>query len=246
MPRRGAIHIGTSGWNYPHWRGRFYPERLLAQDMLPFYAERLETVEINKSHYRLLKTEEVTNWAAQVPAQFRFACKAHRFTTHNKKLKNPVASTEKFFPPLNPLGRKLGPILFQLPPKWRANPERLDTFLAAMPKGHRYAVEFRDPSWYCDAVTAILKRHRAAFCIYELAGHVSPETVTAPFVYVRLHGPDGKYQGCYDDAALRDWAGKIRVWSSAGKAVYCYFDNDDSAYAAFNAMRLRALLDQRP
>jgi uncharacterized protein YecE (DUF72 family) len=242
MPRHGAVHIGTSGWNYPHWRGRFYPERFPARDMLPFYAERLATVEINKSHYRLLEPDEVAAWAAQAPARFRFACKAHRFTTHNKKLNDPVASTEKFFPPLKPLGRKLGPVLFQLPPKWRANPERLDAFLAAMPKGHLYTVEFRDRSWYCDEVTAVLKRRHAAFCIYELAGHRSPETVTAPFVYIRLHGPDGKYQGRYDDATLRGWAGKIRAWSRAGKAVYCYFDNDDRAYAPFNAMRLRELL----
>lgn len=243
MARHGAIHIGTSGWNYAHWRGRFYPERLPAKDMLAFYAERLRTVEINKSHYRLLSAAEVAAWTGQAPRGFVFACKAHRFTTHNKKLKDPVSSTERFFPPLKPLGRRLGPILFQLPPKWRRNVERLDAFLAAMPKGHRYAVEFRDETWFDDAVLTVLRRHRAAFCIYELDGRRTPEPVTARFVYIRLHGPGGKYQGNYSEAALRGWADKIRAWSHAGKAVYCYFDNDDSAYAAFNAMRLREMLD---
>jgi uncharacterized protein YecE (DUF72 family) len=210
--------------------------------MLPVYAEHLRSVEINKSHYRLLKPGEVAHWAQQVLAGFVCACKAHRFTTHNKKLKDPISSTEKFFPPLKQLGRKLGPILFQLPPRWRRNVERLDAFLAAMPKGHQYAVEFRNESWYSDDVLKVLRRHRAAFCIYELAGHRSPEVVAACFVYLRLHGPGAKYQGEYDDGTVQNWAAKIRAWSNTGRPVYCYFDNEANAYAAFNAMRLRELL----
>lgn len=241
--KAGRVHIGTSGWNYAHWRGRFYPDKLPAREWLPYYAERFRSVEVNKSHYRLLTPEETARWAEQTPDDFLFAVKAHRFTTHNKKLKDPVESTIRFFPPLESLGEKLGPILFQLPPKWGCNAERLDAFIAAMPPRYRQAYEFRHEAWFCADALDVLRRHSAAFCIYELAGLRSPEEVTAPFVYIRLHGPGGKYQGSYDDATLAAWADKIRAWTGSGLDVYCYFDNDDSAYAVFNAMTLRAMLE---
>jgi uncharacterized protein YecE (DUF72 family) len=140
------------------------------------------------------------------------------------------------------LGEHLGPILFQLPPRWRFNAERLDGFLGALSGDFRYAFELRDRSWLNDQVLELLARANAAFCIYELDGFRSPKSVTADFVYVRLHGPDGPYRGDYDTGVLSAWADTISGWRSSGLDVYCYFDNDEAGYAAKNALSLRAML----
>jgi uncharacterized protein YecE (DUF72 family) len=142
------------------------------------------------------------------------------------------------------LGEKLGPLLFQIPPGWKANPERLRSFLEALPKGYRYAFEFRDPSWFNEDITALLERRNAAFCIYEIEGRQSPQMVTADFVYVRLHGPDGAYQGSYSPEALRRWAGYILDRRRQGKDLYFYFDNDQAGNAALNALELEAMLER--
>ena len=140
------------------------------------------------------------------------------------------------------LGRKLGPILFQLPPKWKVNVDRLETFLQALPPQHRYAFEFREPSWHTESVYETLQRYKAAFCIYDLAGFHSPILLTATFGYVRLHGPGCKYQGCYSAEALHRWAAQLAAWSEKLRDVYVYFDNDDSGYAPRNALELKELL----
>jgi uncharacterized protein YecE (DUF72 family) len=237
------IRIGTSGWHYKHWCGNFYPERMPAAKMLAWYYARFDTVEINNSFYMLPKIETLAGWRDATPANFEFAIKASRFLTHNKKLKEPQNALDNFLPRAEALGAKLGPILFQLPPAWRLNLERLEEFLAALPRYHRYTFEFREPTWLNDRVYDVLRRYNAAFCIYELAGFHSPIEVTADWTYTRLHGPTpNKYQGSYPDATLRAWAKRIEEWSRTLKSVYVYFDNDQAGYAAENALRLRELV----
>ncbi len=245
MAKRGQIWVGTSGWSYDHWIGPFYPKGTAASDYLPFYAQHFASVEINSTFYGLPKPASVQSWLEQTPPGFLFACKASRYLTHMKKLKDPDTGLAKFLAAIEPLGPKLGPILFQLPPHWRRNAARLEEFLQALPAGQRYAFEFRDESWFSEEIYALLKRYGAAFCCYDLAGRESPREVTADYCYVRLHGPGDAYAGCYDDAALADWSQQLLTWSNAGHDSYCYFDNDEKGYAARNATRLFELLRER-
>jgi uncharacterized protein YecE (DUF72 family) len=236
------VRIGTSGWHYKHWLGNFYPEKLSFPKMLKYYCEHFDTVEINNSFYMLPQTATLEGWRDATPRNFKFAIKASRFLTHNLKLKNPENALKNFLPRAEALGEKLGPILFQLPPKWRVNRERLQQFLEALPKYHRYTFEFREPSWINSEVCDLLRKHNAAFCIYELAGFQSPLEVTADFVYVRLHGPGDKYQGSYDQRTLLTWARRIDTWAGRGLDVFVYFDNDQAGYAAHDALTLKRLL----
>jgi uncharacterized protein YecE (DUF72 family) len=146
--------------------------------------------------------------------------------------------------PVQSLGNKLGPILFQLPPRWSCNVARLDAFLEALPPCHRYTFEFRDQSWHEPAVYRALRRHNAAFCLYELDGFEAPYELTADFVYVRLHGPGRKYQGDYSTKQLRDWARRIAGWRKTLTAIYVYFDNDQAGYAVKNAAELKSMVHQ--
>jgi uncharacterized protein YecE (DUF72 family) len=236
------LRIGTSGWHYKHWLGNFYPAKMPASRMLEFYYQRFDTVEINNSFYRLPQVETFRCWKESTPRNFLFAVKASRFITHNKKLIEPENALNNFLPRAEALGEKLGPVLFQLPPSWRKNLQRLQLFLEALPPYHRYTFEFREPTWMSDDVYELLRQHNAAFCIYEIAGYHSPILTTAEWVYVRLHGPGGKYQGSYSDEALAAWADRIDEWAAQNKGVYVYFDNDQAGYAAFNAMTLRRMI----
>jgi uncharacterized protein YecE (DUF72 family) len=238
------VHIGTSGWHYPHWRGPFYPEKHAPARMLQFYITHFDTVEINNSFYKLPNPQTFESWREATPEHFCFAVKASRFLTHNKKLKDPENALQNFLPRAEALKQKLGPILFQLPPRWRVNLERLREFLQTLPRSHRYAFEFREPSWNTEAVYDTLRRYNAAYCIFELAGFMSPLPITADFTYVRLHGPGGKYQGCYSQPQLQQWAEQIAEWGKL-RAIYLYFDNDQAGYAAQNALELKQLLPGR-
>jgi uncharacterized protein YecE (DUF72 family) len=213
--------------------------------MLAYYDERFDTVEINNSFYMLPKVETLSGWRDATPKNFEFAIKASRFLTHNKKLKEPENALNNFLPRAEALGRKLGPILFQLPPKWEINLERLEEFLQALPKYHSYTFEFREPSWLVDSVYALLRKHNAAFCIYELAGFHSPIEITANWTYVRLHGPRGKYQGSYRNSVLKQWANRICAWSKTLRGIHVYFDNDQAGYAAANALTLKEMVEQK-
>lgn len=239
---RRSIFIGTSGWHYQHWKGPFYPEGMQPRDFLSFYAEHFRTVEINNSFYKLPSLETMEAWRDTVPEDFVFAVKANRFITHMKKLRDPEQPLRNLYDRIKGLGEKRGPILFQLPPRWHFNPERLAHFLSCLAPDYRYAFEFRDPSWYDPRALELLERHGAAFCIYDLAGHESPIQVTAPFVYLRLHGPGEAYQGLYTEEALQKWAHSIRGWTEQGLDVYCYFDNDQAGYAALNAGQFQAMV----
>jgi uncharacterized protein YecE (DUF72 family) len=241
---RGEVRIGTSGWQYRHWKGNFYDAKLPASRMLASYLRHFNTVELNNSFYKLPSAEAFENWRACTPEGFLFAVKASRFITHMKKLKDPENALNNLLPRAEKLAGKLGPILFQLPPGWKVDFERLQDFLQALPRTHRYAFEFRELSWHSDAVLQLLHDHNAAFCIFDLAGFQSPMEVTANFAYVRLHGPGGKYQGSYSGDALEGWARRIARWRQRLSAVYVYFDNDQAGYAAANALQLRERVER--
>ena len=237
--QKKPIHIGTSGWSYQHWKGHFYPEDLAYRGWLEFYAKQLRTVEINNTFYQLPEKKTLEKWRDTVSSPFIFSVKSSRYITHTKKLKDPDQGSKKFFPRIEALGDKLGPILFQLPPRWHFNLERLKYFLQALPQNFRYTFEFRDSSWWRDEVYDALENQGAAFCIFELAGQLSPKQVTADFVYVRLHGPGDAYQGKYDNRTLAGWANAFSTWENQGKESFCYFDNDEKGYAAQNALSLQ-------
>jgi uncharacterized protein YecE (DUF72 family) len=242
--RPSAIHIGTSGWHYDHWVGPFYSKRLPKKKFLEYYADRFKTEEINNSFYRLPLQRTFENWRDQVPVGFVFSVKASRFITHMKKLKDPEPSVEAFFQRVKGLGNKLGPILFQLPPRWRFDRGRLEGFLNALPVDHKYAFEFRDPSWLNPEVFDMLSQLGMALCMYDF-GHMSaPKEVTADFVYIRLHGPEGPYEGNYSSRELQCWAADIKKWSEDGTEVFCYFDNDQFGYAPLNAGQLLAMVEE--
>lgn len=213
--------------------------------MLGFYVQHFDTVELNNTFYQLPKEQSLSAWRDATPPGFTFAVKGSRFLTHMKKLKDAEMGLTRFLEPLETLGNKLGPILFQLPPKWQVDTERFHKFLSILPKLHSYAFEFREPTWESEPVYELLRRHRAAHCAFHLAGYQSPVHITTDFTYVRLHGPGGKYQGSYSDEELRGWAKRIGEWIGSGLSAWVYFDNDDSGYAAKNAARLRELLEQR-
>ncbi len=240
MPSK--IHIGTSGWHYKHWQGPFYPQDLKPEEFLEFYTGHMPTVEINNTFYQLPDESTLALWRDTVPENFVFAVKASRYLTHLKKLKDPAQPATNFLESITPLGDKLGPVLFQLPPRWHFNEDRLVQFLDTLPSKYRYSFEFRDSSWFNPKTYTALKRHNAAFCIYHLNGRVSPKEITANFVYARLHGPEAPYQGDYDSQTLQGWAGAFSSWADQGKEIFCYFDNDQAGYAVKNALELQAML----
>ena len=208
---------------------------------LRYYADHFQTVEINNSFYQLPKKETLSSWGSSVPSGFIFTVKASRYITHMKKLKDSSEPLHTLLKTVEVLGDKLGPILFQLPPRWRFNPQRFDNFLESLPADCRYAFEFRDQTWFDTRAYEMMSKHGVAFCIYELAGMLSPKEVTADFVYIRLHCPGEAYRGQYDTNVLANWAGAFSTWTKQGKEIFCYFDNDEAGYAAQDALRLQEM-----
>ena len=237
------VRIGTSGYHYKHWLGRYYPSGLKSSEMLAHYLRDFDTVELNNTFYQLPHESTFDAWRTSTPHDFLFAVKGSRFITHMIKLKDAQRGLTNFMPRAELLGGKLGPILWQLPPGWKVNVERLEEFLSLLPREHRYTFELRNETWMTDAVYEVLRKYDAAFCIYELAGYQSPIEITTDWTYIRLHGPTHfKYQGSYSDKQLAEWAARIRSWSHKMRAIYVYFDNDDSAYAVDNALTLKKML----
>lgn len=233
--------IGCSGWQYRHWRGGFYPADLVSSHWFAHYAARFDTVEINNSFYHLPPPATFGAWRARAPSGFTFAVKASRFLTHMKKLKDPDEPIERFFSHARRLGRALGPVLYQLPPHWRLNLDRLQTFLDALPRRRRHAIEFRDPSWYTDSVFAALERRGVALCLHDMAGSVTGREQVGPFVYARFHGVS-KYSGRYPDAHLEDWGRWCASRLDREVPVYAYFNNDRGGHAPHDAVRLRSFV----
>jgi uncharacterized protein YecE (DUF72 family) len=242
---RKGIYIGTSGWSYDHWKGPFYPDDLSNDHMLAYYSRHFSSVEINSSFYHLPQKHTLKHWRNTVPKDFLFTAKVSRYVTHMKKLKDPEESVSAFLERISTLEDKLGPILFQLPPRWHFNAERLSALLRTLSRDFRYTFEFRDKSWINEETYELLSRYNAAFCVYDLDGYLSPKKITTDFVYIRLHGPDGPYQGSYATRTLSSWASAFSTWSKQGLNIYCYFDNDEAGFAAKNANRLQAMLQKK-
>lgn len=231
------IHIGTSGWSYNHWKENFYPEGLGTKKWLLYYSETFKTVEINNTFYRVPRETTVKNWVKAVPKDFLFSVKASRYITHLKRLHDCKESLDYFFSIIQHFQDKLGPILFQLPPSFKVNKERLEEFIALLDPSYRVVFEFRHESWFNKEIYALLKQHNLALCITDLGGKQSPEVLTADFTYIRLHGPKKAYQGTYGEKGIDAWYKKIKKWSKTA-AVFCYFDNDEKGYAIQDAKAL--------
>jgi len=206
---------------------------------LAHYARHFNTVELNNAFYRLPAAATLQQWRDAVPAGFAFAVKASRYITHQKKLKDPQQTVPTLLERLSALGDKLGPILFQLPPNWAFDAERLRAFTAALPAGYWYAFEFRDRRWFNAQTYAILRDAGMALCIYDWEGNPSPQALTAEFAYLRLHGPTQAYQGCYSHQALAAWAAALQRWA---QPAYCYFNNDTGGGAPQDARQLQTLV----
>jgi uncharacterized protein YecE (DUF72 family) len=239
----GELRIGTSGWHYASWWGPFFPDDIKKKDALRFYATRFDATELNAPFYRTPTLEAVQSWFDATPDNFRFAWKASRFITHWKRLSERSAnSLELMETRLAPLRHKLGPILFQLPPRMAADRDRLAAFIEMLNPAHRYSFEFRHASWYTPEIFELLRQHDLALCLSDHAAAPTPKEVTASWVYVRNHGPSGRYHGSYTDAVLKDWARAIRGWRSEGREVWCFFDNDVKSAAPADAARLLGLV----
>jgi uncharacterized protein YecE (DUF72 family) len=239
VDRPGRILIGTSGWHYTSWRGPFFPEQLRQQDHLRFYAQQFCTTELNGVFYRTPSLETVEAWRQQTPAGFVFAWKASKYITHWKRLGvHSQNSIELLETRLQALRAKAGPVLFQLPPTMQSDRDRLASFLKLLSRKWRYAFEFRHPSWYEAEIFEVLREHDVALCLSDHHAAPAPWLATASHVYIRGHGPGGRYRGHYPAATLKQWAARINGFASQGHAVYCYFDNDQKSAAPLDAQRL--------
>ncbi|MGY1700406.1 DUF72 domain-containing protein [Geodermatophilus sp. SYSU D00766] len=238
-----AVHVGTSGWSYDHWDGVLYPPGTPPRDRLAHYVRRFGTVELNASFYRWPRTATFASWRRRLPEGFQLSVKAPRGLTHAKRLYAPEVWVERMTAAWHELGPRRAVLLVQLHPAAARDDARLDFFLSLLPEWVRVAVEFRHPSWHDDAVFALLERHGAAYCVMSGAGLPCVLRATAPFVYVRLHGPDPGhlYAGSYADADLHWWADRVGEWTAQGRDVYAYFNNDGHGHAVRNAETLRAL-----
>lgn len=244
--KRGRAHVGCSGWQYKHWKGDFYSAELPQTQWLEYYASVFDTVEINNSFYRLPETATFARWAARVPARFVFAVKASRYLTHMKKLKDPDEPIERLFGRMRALSGHLGPVLYQLPPGFRADVPRLEHFLQALPRDARHVIEFRDPSWYVDEVFRLMERHRVALCLHDMRGSATARLRVGPLVYVRFHGPTERYQGGYSVERLQSWAEWLSGPLREGTDVYAYFNNDVGGHAPRDARKLIEELGAAP
>ncbi len=235
-------YIGTSGFSYPHWRGVFYQEKLPQARWLEHYAQRYSTVELNNSFYRLPSEKAVEGWRDRSPPGFLFAVKASRIITHLRRLRDVQEPLQTFLSRICNLKEKLGPILYQLPPGMQRDEELLDAFLSVLPQELQHVLEFRNRSWYEEGVFARMRRHNVAFCVHDMAGVESPVVATADFVYLRFHGPTGRYAGSYPDEQLAEWAQLIRGLGEGLKEAYVYFNNDIGGHAVNNARTMEQLL----
>jgi len=237
------ILIGTSGWHYDSWRGPFFPRGLPLKKQLQYYADRFQSTELNGVFYRTPSLDAVETWRDQTGDDFIFAWKASKFITHWKRLSdNSMNSLALIEERLAILGKKAGPVLFQLPPNFEADGERLASFLKLLSKRRRYSFEFRHPSWYQPSIMKLLARHNAALCLSDHHDAPAPWRRTADFVYVRGHGPGGRYKDHYNRQALSAWTTKIKSWRKQGCDVFVYFDNDQKSAAPADALRLKQLL----
>ena len=236
--------VGTSGWSYDHWDGVLYKPGTSPAQRLGVYTQEFDTVELNASHYRWPRNATFANWRRCLPPGFKLSVKASRGLTHAKKLYAPEVWLDRIAGSWHELYDKRAVLLVQLPPSMERDDERLGWFLERLPWWVQVAVEMRHASWHHDEVFRLLERHQAAYCVMSGAGLPCALRATAPFVYVRLHGPshDWLYGGAYSDEDLAWWADRLREWEASGLEVYAYFNNDGEGHAVRNTRRLLELL----
>ncbi|WP_246658586.1 DUF72 domain-containing protein [Mesorhizobium sp. J18] len=249
VPPRETVHsrksqpelrIGTSGWHYAGWWGPFYPQEIRKKDALVYYATRFNSAELNAPFYRMPTPKAVQNWFETTPDEFRFAWKGSRYITHMKRLLVEKDSIDFLEERLKLLKHKAGPVLFQLPPNMQIDRERLAAFLKLLRKSRQYTFEFRHESWYDKSIFDLLADHDMALCISDHADAPAPCEVTAGWVYIRNHGPSGRYHGSYSARAIADWAREMRKWKRQRRDVWCFFDNDVKSAAPTDAEKLKA------
>ncbi len=238
------VLVGTSGWQYRHWRDRFYPAGVAQARWLEFYAERFQVVEVNNAFYRLPDSSTFEHWRDRTPGDFVLAVKASRYLTHIRRLREPAGPVALLLERARHLGSKLGPVLLQLPANFRAAPAALDDTLAQFPSDVRVAFEPRHESWYCDEVADILARRKAAFCLSDTPERRAPLWRTADWGYVRFHHGRARPTPCYGRTALRSWARRLADLFDAQDDVYAFFNNDGSACALRDAHRFFLELDK--
>jgi uncharacterized protein YecE (DUF72 family) len=230
-----TVRIGTSGWQYADWRGRFYPSAAPERTWLEHYVSQFDCVEVNSTFYRLPAEGVFAGWAARAPDGFEYALKVSRYITHIRRLGEPAEPIRTFLERAAKLGGRLGPLLLQLPPRFAVDPGRLRDACAAVPATQRLAVEFRDPSWFREDVATILREHDAALCLTDRLGELrEPPWATASWGYVRFHqaGPD---DWSYSEPAMRTWAERLRSLWGPDADVYAFFNNDPGAAAIRDA-----------
>jgi uncharacterized protein YecE (DUF72 family) len=239
------IYVGTSGWQYRSWRGRFYPQRLAQRGWLAHYAAAFRVVEVNNTFYRLPERATFAAWAAQVPDEFRFVVKVSRYLTHMKRLADPEPAVARLLAATAGLGAKQGPFLLQLSPLQAVDAGRLDAALGAFPPDARVAVEYRHDSWAVPEIRRVLERRGAALCLADRRGPVTPPWRTARWGYVRFHAGSAAPAGCYGPRALAAWARRIVELWPASADVFVFFNNDGHGCAVRDAIVLaRALARQ--
>lgn len=226
--------IGTSGFQYPEWKGKFYPETMPPAKMLSFYAQHFETTEINYTFRRIPSAATLEKWSLATPAHFSFSLKAPQKITHWARFRDCMETTELFLATAKLLGQKLGPILFQLPPNFSRDASILTEFLASIPKGVRVAFEFRHESWFNEEIYSALQRHNAALCLAESDDLATPLVPTADFGYLRLRRQE------YPARAISSWAQKIRSQASQWKDTFVYFKHEETAAGPAFANKLQA------
>lgn len=231
------LYVGTSGYAYKEWKGRFYPPRLPASQMLRFYSQRLTTVEINYTFYRLPAPATLEEWLKATPAHFKFALMANQRITHSQRLQGSELALRRFLQVATQLAlaNRLGPILFQLPADFTCDLERLDAFLGLRPRAARFAFHFQHSSWFTDEVYAMLRRHHTAIALVETDETAPPVVSTADFIYLRLQ------RAAYTDAELKLWKEKLDTWRATGHDVYAYFKPKEPGRGPAYAQCLREL-----
>ena len=237
----GNVYVGTSGFFYKDWKGVFYPSELKTYRWLSYYSNIFNTVELNSTFYHLPKDKTVKGWIRRVPDGFVYSVKAYREITHQKLLKD-TEGIYLLLHLLKPLEKKLGVLLFQLPPGIKFDRNLLLDFCKALPGHYRFSIEFRDESWFTEKTYDILCRYNVAFCISHMKKIKTIYWITADFVYIRLHGPQKIYASSYSDEELYSWTSFVEKQLNEGKDVYVYFNNTFHGYAPRNALKLREFL----
>ena len=235
------VRIGTSGYQYKHWKGDFYPKKMPVKDWFNHYTKFFDTVEINNTFYRMAQAETFAEWKEAAPSDFCYAIKYSRFGTHLKKLKDPQGHVDYFLERVIHLGDTLGPVLVQLPPNWKKNLDRLYEFLEETPRDIRWAVEVRDPDWLSDDLYKLLRKQDAALVIHDMIPY-HPRVVTSNWTYLRYHGQN--YSGSYSEKELSAIADDILDHQQHGRDVFVYFNNDLGGHAIWNALTLKKMLGQ--